>query len=166
MQRFRYCVAHPLTGRYIFRGSPLETELSIEGSVTESKSRKELIPLWIKIFGWLFLVLGVVAPILYVASAIFDFEATYEMFGLSYTGSAYAAMPMLISFIILVNGLCAYGLLFQKDWGLMSCLVMGYIGLLITLVSMFIYLPDLTIRLEPLLQIPYLVKLHKMKPQW
>lgn len=144
----------------------METELSIEESAIKPKIRKDLIPLWIKIFGWLFLVFGAAAPVLYLISAILNFEATYEIFGLSYTGSAYTAMPMLISLIILVNGLCAYGLLFQKNWGLMSCLVMGYIGFFITLISMFIYLPDLTIRLEPLLQVPYLVKLHKIKPQW
>lgn len=91
------------------------------------------------------------------------------MFGLEYEGNAKALMPLVISTVILINGLCAYGLLFGKDWGLTACIVFGYIGLLLTLGNVFfdmIVNGGMMIRLEPVIQIPYLVKLHRIKTHW
>ena len=135
----------------------------------KSLARKALIPLWIKIFGWLFIVMGALVPFLYICSLIFGFSASYTMFGLEYEGNAKALMPLVISTVILINGLCAYGLLFGKDWGLTACIVFGYIGLLLTLGTMLfemIFSGSMMIRLEPIIQIPYLVKLHKLKAHW
>lgn len=128
------------------------------------QQRKALVPKWIKVFGWFFILLGVVAPVLYIASALFGFVASYELYGLSYHGTAYSIMPLAICSLGLLSGISAYGLLFAQDWGLKACLIMGYLGLFITILSM-VLAPGM-IRLEPLLQIPYLIKLHKIKPQW
>jgi hypothetical protein len=135
----------------------------------KSQARKALIPLWIKIFGWLFIVMGALVPFLYISSLIFGFSASYTMFGLEYEGNAKALMPLVISAVILINGLCAYGLIFGKDRGLSACIVFGYIGLALTLGSMLfevIFNDSMMIRLEPIIQIPYLVKLHRLKPHW
>ena len=135
----------------------------------KSQARKALIPLWIKIFGWLFIVMGALVPFLYIGSLIFGFSASYAMFGLEYEGNAKALMPLVISTVILINGLCAYGLIFGKDWGLSACIVFGYIGLALTLGSMLfevIFNGSMMIRLEPIIQIPYLVKLNRLKTQW
>lgn len=135
----------------------------------KSQARKALIPLWIKIFGWLFIVMGVLVPFLYIGSLIFGFSASYTMFGLEYEGYAKALMPLVISTVILINGLCAYGLLFGRDWGLTACIVFGYIGLLLTIGTMLseiIFTGNMMIRLEPIIQIPYLVKLHRLKLHW
>ncbi|MBY0418407.1 MAG: hypothetical protein K2W88_10155 [Pararheinheimera sp.] len=135
----------------------------------KSQVRKSLIPFWIKIFGWLFIVMGGIVPFLYIGSLIFGFSASYTMFGLEYEGNAKALMPLVISTVILINGLCAYGLLFGKDWGLTACIVFGYIGLLLTLGNVFfdmIFNGGMMIRLDPVIQIPYLVKLHRIKTHW
>ena len=131
--------------------------------------RKALIPLWIKIFGWLFIVMGALVPFFYIGAIIFGFTASYTMFGLEYQGNAWAFMPLLISAIVLLNGLCAYGLLFGKDWGLTACIVFGYIGLALTLGTMVfevIVNGSMMIRLEPIIQIPYLIKLQRLKARW
>lgn len=131
--------------------------------------RKALIPLWIKIFGWLFIVMGALVPFFYIGAIIFGFTASYTMFGLEYQGNAWAFMPLLISAIVLLNGLCAYGLLFGKDWGLTACIVFGYIGLAFTLGTMVfevIVNGSMMIRLEPIIQIPYLIKLQRLKARW
>jgi hypothetical protein len=144
----------------------LEAEI-VESEVDKSKTdlRKELIPKWIKVFGWIFIVLGVVAPILFISSLIFGFSTSYMMFGLEYEGTAFSLMPLIICSIILVNGVCAYGLLFGKDWGLLACIIYGYIGLAITIGTMF-FGSGFIIRLEPIAQIPYLIKLHKLRSCW
>lgn len=143
-------------------------EAAIENPETgtqSQESRKALVPLWIKVFGWIFIVMGALAPFLFLSSLIFGFSASYMMFGLEYEGQAFALMPLLISIVILINGICAYGLLFGKGWGLVACLIYGYIGLFITIATMFIG-HDLVIRLEPIIQIPYLIKLHKLRAHW
>lgn len=140
-----------------------------ETSDNKSQARKALIPLWIKIFGWLFIVMGAFVPFLYVGSLIFGFSSSYTMFGLEYEGNAKALMPLIISTVILINGLCAYGLIFGKDWGLSACIVFGYIGLALTLGTMLfevIFNDSMMVRLDPILQIPYLFKLHKLKAHW
>lgn len=141
---------------------PLTTEEIIQ-------TRKALIPLWIKLFGWLFIVMGAGVPFLYVGSLLFGFTASYGMFGLEYTGSAMAWMPLLIAILIFINGLCAYGLLFGKDWGLTACISFGFIGLALTLGTMLFdaYVhARWMIRLEPIVQIPYLIKIQRLKSLW
>lgn len=137
-------------------------------AVTET-NRKKLIPLWIKIFGWLFIIMGAAIPLLPLVTSLLKQPATYEIFGLSYVGSPFHPMALLISAIILSLSISAYGLLFGKPWGLKACLITGYGGVFICLATMvysLVALSALTIRLEPLVQIPYLLKLQKLKSLW
>jgi hypothetical protein len=74
-----------------------------------------------------------------------------------------------ISAIIISLAVSAYGLLFGKSWGLNTCLVTGYGGAAICLGTMAYSNfsgNSLTIRLELLVHVPYLMKLHKIKPLW
>lgn len=99
-------------------------------AVTET-NRKKLIPLWIKIFGWLFIIMGAAIPLLPLVTSLLKQPATYEIFGLSYVGSPFHPMALLISAIILSLSISAYGLLFGKPWGLKACLITGYGGVII-----------------------------------
>ena len=115
--------------------------------------RKSIIPKWIKVFGWIFIVLGCAVPVVYLVTSILDIPASFMMFGFSYEGPSLAIMPAFISGLIIGNGICAYGLLFAKNWGLNACLIYGYFGLAMVILSMV--LNPGTIALEPLVQIPY-----------
>jgi len=131
--------------------------------------RKMLVPLWIKIFGWIFMVLGIASFVLPMAAPVLDKPAAYEIFGLHHQGAPFDPMALAISAIILSLAASAYGLLFGKSWGLAACMVTGYGGVAICLGTMAHSVASqgtLTIRLELLLQVPYLVKLHKIKPLW
>ena len=142
---------------------------SQEMNADKQQLRRALLPVWIKIFGWLFIVMGGIVPFLYLGSLILGFSASYTMFGLEYEGAAQAFMPFLICCTIFINGLCAYGLLFGKDWGLTACIVFGYFGLALTVGSMVFEMfvsGGMMIRLEPLIKIPYLIKLNKLKGHW
>ncbi len=127
--------------------------------------RKARVPLWIKIFGWIFIVMSVAVPILMIFSSVTGQPGNFYIFGLSYTGSAFHPMALLICTIILFLGVSAFGLLFGKSWGVNACLANGYIGILICVAVMF-YTGFSSIRLEPLIQIFYLVKLHKIRKAW
>lgn len=132
-------------------------------------TRRELVPIWIKIFGWIFMLMGVAVPILPIVFPLLGRPATYEILGLSHVGSPFHPMALLISAIILSLSVSAYGLLFGKPWGLKACLATGYGGLIICLATMaysLVALSSLSLRLELIAQIPYLMKLHKLRPLW
>jgi hypothetical protein len=131
--------------------------------------RKKLVPLWIKIFGWFFIIMGIAVPLLFIVIIFINQPVTFEIFGLQHEGSPFDPMALLISAIIISLAVSAYGLLFGKTWGLTLCLITGYGGLIIclgTMIYSLIALSILTIRLELIAQIPYLLKLHKIKPFW
>ncbi len=133
------------------------------------KARKKLIPIWIKVFGWIFIIMGIAVPVLPIVAPLLGQPATYEIFGLRHVGSPFDPMALLISAIILALSVSAYGLLFGKPWGLKACLATGYGGLVVclgTMVYSLVALSVLTLRLELIAQIPYLIKLHRVRPLW
>ncbi|MBY5991178.1 hypothetical protein [Ferrimonas balearica] len=138
---------------------------SQENEMDVKEARKKLIPIWIKGFGWLFMVMASVIPVTYLVILFWEYPAAFTMFGLSYEGPPLALMPMLIASLILVNGICAFGLLFAKDWGLKACLYFGYVGLAIS-VGATIAAGGETFNLDPVVLVPYLYVLHKLSKHW
>lgn len=131
-------------------------------------TRRQLVPLWIKIFGWIFMVMGAVIPLLAIVAVAMGQPASYEIFGLQYRGSPFHPMALFICAVILSLAVSAYGLLFGKSWGLNACLATGYGGVAICLGTMVYALMQgqFTLRLELLVQLPYLIKLHRIRPLW
>ncbi|UTW44659.1 hypothetical protein KFE80_09660 [bacterium SCSIO 12696] len=127
--------------------------------------RKKLIPKWIKVFGWIFIVIGSLAPMIAIFSAMTGVNGEFALYGLETTGSILSPVAMLIVGLFLAHGICAFGLLFTRSWGVSSCMVLGYISAGICVYTMFIG-DGLFIRLELAVLIPYIVKLHKLKPIW
>lgn len=148
--------------------TPAASVADIPGTAESTITRKNLIPLWIKVFGWMFMAMGVVIPLLAVFAAVTGQPASYEVFGLRYHGSPFHPMALVISAILVSLAVSAYGLLFGKPWGVNACLVTGYGGVAICLLTMVYSLSQGTfnLRLELLVHIPYLRKLHQIKPLW
>ena len=133
------------------------------------EERKRLVPTWIKVFGWLFIIMGISIPVLPFVTMSQGIPASYTIFGLSFVGSPFHPMALLIQAILLALAASAYGLLFGRAWGLKACLATGYLGVVLcvltTLYSIFV-VGSFTLRLELLIQIPYLMRLHDMRPHW
>ncbi len=148
--------------------APSATVGEIAEHADSAVTRKRLIPSWIKVFGWIFMAMGAVIPLLTIVAAAMGQPASYEIFGLQYQGSPFHPMALLISGIILSLAVSAYGLLFAKSWGLNACLVTGYGGVAICLGTTIYAMTQgkISLRLELLVHVPYLMKLHKIKPQW
>lgn len=148
--------------------APAAVVADISGNAESAVTRKTLIPLWIKVFGWIFMVMGAVIPLLTIVAAVLGQPASYEIFGLKYRGSPFHPMALVISAIFLSLALSAYGLLFGKSWGLNACLFTGYGGAAICLGTTVYSVSQgsLNLRLELLVHVPYLMKLHKIKPLW
>jgi len=140
-----------------------------EVELSQDEVRRNLVPLWIKIFGWIFILIGVLAPIMLLLPFLAaDVEVNFDFLGLTYADSEVTPKLIFIVFSSVFFAVSAFGLLRGKSWGLAACLINGFYGLAICVYVMVSSLSEgtISIRLEPIVQVIYLVKLFKIKEQW
>ncbi len=130
-------------------------------------SRKSLIPLWIKIFSWIFLVFGFFTPIILIAG-IFMQNITLSLYGLeAYT--PYSLTGGFITALFMFKGIVAFGILKSEDWAVKFGIIDAIMGIIVC-VALMIYPMfsggSVSFRGELLLLIPYLIKLVKIKDEW
>jgi TPR repeat protein len=136
--------------------------------------RKGLLPKWVRFFAWLFLVIGSAMPALLVSGIIYPSPMQFSLFGWEHSGSPYDAYSLLVVAYFAASGVAAFGMLWGRRWGWAAAFIVGSIGLLLSLGSMFIRplmqeddgAYTVYIRLEPLLQIPFLYVLWRIRQSW
>ncbi len=128
------------------------------------KFRLKLIPVWIKIFCWIFLIFGAMTPIILVAPLVYNEPMDLEVLGFK-ANSPYETDGVIIVVFFILCGITSYGLLWAKNWGPQVGFIVGLIGLIIVIVNAFFNSFDTT-PLELLLQIPFINKMHKIKDPW
>ena len=101
-----------------------------------SEERKQLLPRWIRFFGWIFLVF-LASPIVLIVG-IFVGEMEYGLYGISYYGPALHPLPIAIVMVMTFHGVAAYGLLWGKRWGVDVGIACGLIGAAWSVASMVI----------------------------
>ncbi len=130
--------------------------------------RKKMLPLWIKIFTWIFLVISAFAPIVFVLGLL-GYNAQLALYGLE-TNEPLSSIGILITTIFIIKGITAFGLLKEKDWAIKVGIVDAIIGIIIcTLVMLYPIINSdakFSLRLELAALFPYLIKLFKIKTQW
>lgn len=137
----------------------------------QSIRRRTLLPLWIKIFIWIFLVLGVVIPIALI------FGLTGQSFQLAIygleTNNPFSIIGTIVLLIFSLKTIVAAALWTEKNWAIKLAITDALIGILICLYIMLIapFLAEgkgiiFTLRLELIALIPYLIKLIKIKQPW
>lgn len=133
--------------------------------------RRKLLPLWIKIFLWIFIVFGVFVPVVLIMG-IFGLETTLSLYGLE-TQQPFSVSGLLLTAIFTIKGAVSYGLWTEKDWAVKLAIADAIIGI-ITCSVIMIGLPILienssfgfNIRFELIALIPYLLKMMKIKDEW
>jgi hypothetical protein len=129
---------------------------------------RKLLPVWIKIFIWCFMVLGVFAvPIFFMG--IFGFSCSIALYGFETTDpTSIVGISLLLLFIL--KGVVSYALWFEKKWAIDLALFDAYLGIAICMVSMIFPLGrDISkngFRLEIIILIPYLIKLYRIRKLW
>ncbi|MDI3320632.1 hypothetical protein [Pinibacter soli] len=130
--------------------------------------RKKMLPLWIKIFAWIFLIFSLFVPIVLVLG-VSEHDAKLALYGLE-TNKPFSLTGIIITAIFAIKGITAFGLLKEKDWAIKIGIVDAIIGITICPLVMFSPVIGSTggfsIRLELIALVPYLLKLLKIKPQW
>ena len=132
-------------------------------------NRRTLLPLWIKIFTWIFLIMGGFMPIALILAIVgFDFELA--IYGLE-TSSPRTLKGFAIMLLITLKGIVAFGLWTEKKWAISLGIIDAIIGIIICIAIMII-IPlteegfNINTRLELVALIPYLIKMKKLKTPW
>ena len=146
-----------------------QTDLLTESVLQIStKKRRELLPWWIKVFMWIFLIFGALIPFV-VLIGIFGYSGQLSLYGLE-TNEPLSIIGISVTTIFLIKGITAYGLLKEKHWAIKLGIADSILGISICTFLMIYPLLNtetkFVFRLELLLLIPYLLKLLKIKFAW
>ena len=131
--------------------------------------RRKLLPLWIKVFCWIFMLMALASIVCLIFGA-FGNSADLAFYGFE-TNKPLTLIGIFIISIMLLKGFSAYALWFEKDYAIKLCKIDAILGIAICVFAMFI-MPfikensDFSIRLEIALLIPYFMKLNKIKNEW
>jgi hypothetical protein len=130
--------------------------------------RRKLVPRWIRLLGGLLIAVGVVVVVLSVDAALSGASVSFAVFGVVHRGPVLEVPGLLIVGLSAGIAVSAYGLISGRTWGLTAGLAAGYLVLVASTISMLESLDTLRleVRLEPLVVIPYLVTLHRLKRRW
>ncbi|WFB68759.1 hypothetical protein [Chryseobacterium sp. WX] len=131
--------------------------------------RRDLLPTWIKIFLWIFLIGGAVAAGLLIAGALIT-QTSLSLYGMN-ANHPYSMTGLLICLLFLFKGIVAYGLWFEQKWAPQAAIADAIIGIAVCLVMMaiipFMY-PSIsfTLRLELIPLYFYFKKMQSIKKTW
>ena len=147
-----------------------QTTILDQDVTAQPLNRRQLLPWWVKTFSWIFMVLGAIAVVGFVAAVSFGSEYPISLYGLQTTEPMSALGSMLIAMFIL-KAAAGFGLWFEKDWAITISVVDAVIGIGVCLFVM-VAVPIMestgfrSFRLELIFLVLYLVKVIRLKPQW
>lgn len=131
--------------------------------------RRNLLPVWIKIFVWFFLIGGSISALfLGIGPFVRDFKTS--IYGIKAT-HIYTLYGLMTSCLIIYKGIVAYGLWFEQKWAPQAAIIDAVIGITICIMMMILpfILPGANtsnLRLELIPLYLYLVKMREIKQTW
>ncbi len=141
-------------------------EFETKGNFTR---RRNLLPLWIKIFLWFFLIGGLFAAIFLIIGPFLN-KIDLSLYGITATHS-YTLSGMITTLLLIFKGIVAYGLWFEQKWAPQAAIIDAIVGIAVCIIMMVVIpftVPNIsfTIRLELIPLYFYLVKMQKIKSAW
>jgi len=88
---------------------------------------RDLLPIWIKVFIWLFMIAGVFIPIVIVVGLLGG-PTSLSLYGLE-TYYPFSLIGLVISSLMALKGVVAFGLWFEKKWAVKLAMLDAIIGL-------------------------------------
>ena len=133
------------------------------GEKLQQVRRRKLLPVWIRIFIWIFMILGVFTiPVLILG--ILGNNVSLSLYGLE-TNEVMSAQGLLLLFLFLYKGTVAALLWFEQGPAIVLAILDAALGILICIWVMFAA-PKLTLRLELVALIPYLIMMIRIGKKW
>jgi len=113
--------------------------------------RRNLLPVWIKIFVWFFMIGGTISALL-LGIGPFVREFKTSIYGIEATHT-YTFYGLLTSCLLIYKGIVAYGLWFEQKWAPQAAIVDAIVGIAVCTIMMItpFISPDtnsFTLRLE------------------
>lgn len=133
--------------------------------------RRELLPIWLKVFSWIFFIGGLFLFYLIVDVLLAGRNVlSLSLYGLS-TIRPYSMLGLFIIGLYTLKTIVAIGLWTEKDWAVDLALLDAGLGIFISLVVMMIILPligsrDFSLRFDLLFVIPYFLELRIIAKKW
>lgn len=132
-------------------------------------NRRQILPWWMKIFCWIFMLFGVLA-IGCLILGLFGYTASLAFYGFE-SNEPLSLTGLLVIIVMVFKGFTAFSLWFEKDYAITLGKIDAIVGIVLCVVYMavlpfFIETFNITFRLELALLIPYLMRLNKIQKQW
>lgn len=148
-----------------------ESMLDDEIFQTPKLRRRKLLPWWIKVFCWVFMVFGGLVLLGMIPNLIWGFSYNLALYGMS-AHSVKTPIGLLIDALFVFKAIAAIGLWTEKDWAIKIAKADSIIGIIICALMTFVY-PffdgvdgQFTFRFELLILIPYLIKIDAIREDW
>jgi len=142
---------------------------AFEAFETITERRRKLLPWWIKVFCWIFMLFGFMAVVCLMLGFT-DIKPNLAFYGFE-TNEPFSPLGLLVVSIGVLKGFTAFSLWFEKDYAIKLGKIDAIIGIVLCLISMIV-LPffqngfNITFRLELALLIPFLIKLKRIENTW
>lgn len=142
-------------------------ELILEPMLPATVRRRQLLPWWIKAFCLLFMFFGPVAFLGLIAAA-FGVRFELALYGFE-TMDALSPIGLLITSQFILKSIVSYELWNEKRWAIKVAILDAFISIGVCTFSM-VWQPlmgySLSLRLELVILVPYVLKLLKIQDQW
>jgi len=132
------------------------------GEETALEARKA--PIWIIIFSWLFLLMGVAIPAVIVYRILGE-GSSLALYGFA-SNDAFSLIGFLIILLVALKTVTAYGIITRKLWAYRLAEIDAILGIVLCVLSMGVGVyqnQSFTFRLEVILLIPYLQTVRKLQ---
>jgi hypothetical protein len=135
--------------------------------------RREMLPMWVKIFTWIFMITGSAAPLSLLAGVL-NLPFSLSLYGLD-TNTSLSLAGFVLVFLFSLKGITAYGLWTEQDWAIKVAKLDAGIGILFCIANMFGFssfiINDIqqirySFRLELFVFIPYWRFLSRIQAEW
>lgn len=130
--------------------------------------RRALIPLWIQVFCWLFMIMGLFAFLSFIMG-LFGNSAGVEFYGLN-DSSTLSLTGLTLTSVLLFKGFTAYSLWFEKDNAITLVKIDAATGIIICIAVMIItgitQGGNFSLRFEILFLLAYFIKISNIEYSW
>jgi hypothetical protein len=131
--------------------------------------KRALLPVWIKIFIWVFLLMACAIPLVAVMN-IMGYPAALSLYGLE-SNNVFSVPGLIITILILYKGIVAIGLWTGKDWAVKNAIIDAILGIVICIIIMLLplFLSShffISFRLELIALVLYYLKMKDIQKKW
>lgn len=146
-----------------------ETPSQFETFEKKDIIRRTLLPIWVKIFCWIFMI-GAVAGIICLIGGVMGYNPSLSMYGFE-TNEPLTPIGFFIIALFLYKGFVAYSLWFEKDNAINLGKIDALIGIGLCIITMLIlpFIEDVinvSFRLEIIMLILFYKKLNAIEYEW